>query len=229
MSNGIVFQVETTRILQILAREIYDSPLALLRENLQNAYDAVRMRYAGTGTLKDGGRIEIRIGNGEVSITDNGIGMNEEVLRENFWKAGSSGKRSDDARRAGVVGSFGIGAMANFGVCTRLTVETRCVGSTEVLRSIAERDSLKIAEECISLERITLERDFGTTVTAILDNEHPISPEQALQYLKPYVGMLQVPVYFNGTLISGNTIESGIPTAGRAFVQLGKSTLNDNL
>ncbi|MDP1679759.1 MAG: ATP-binding protein [Candidatus Nitrotoga sp.] len=229
MSNGIVFQVETTRILQILACEIYDSPLALLRENLQNAYDAVRMRYAGTGTLMDGGRIEIRIENGEVSITDNGIGMNEVVLRENFWKAGSSGKRSDDARRAGVVGSFGIGAMANFGVCTRLTVETRSVDSEVVLRSVAERDSLKIAEKCISLERITQERDFGTTVTAILDNEHPISPAKALQYLKPYVGMLQVPVYLNGNLISGNSIESSIPTSGRAFVQLGKRALNDNL
>lgn len=229
MSNGIVFQVETTRILQILAREIYDSPLALLRENLQNAYDAVRMRFASTGTLADGGRIDIRVGNGEISITDNGIGMNEEVLRENFWKAGSSGKRSDGARRAGVVGSFGIGAMANFGVCTRLTVETRSEGSTEVLRSVAERDSLKIAEKCISLEPIVSDRDVGTTVTAILDNEHPISPEQALQYLKPYVSFLQVPVYFNGNPISGNTIESQLPIAGRTFVQLGVLVLNDNL
>jgi len=216
-------------MLHILASEIYDSPLALLRENLQNAYDAVRMRFARTGTLSVGGRIDIRVGNGEISITDNGIGMNEEVLRENFWKAGSSGKRSDGARRAGVVGSFGIGAMANFGVCTRLTVETRSEGSEEVLRSVAERDSLKIAEECISLERIALERDVGTTVTAFLDNEHPISPEQALQYLKPYVGLLQVPVYFNGDLISGNTIESRLPIASRTFVKLGMRVLNDNL
>ena len=42
MSSGIVFQVETKRVLQILAREIYDSPLALIRENVQNAYDAVK-------------------------------------------------------------------------------------------------------------------------------------------------------------------------------------------
>src|SRR5947209_2839350 len=145
MSNGIVFQVETTRILQILAREIYDSPLALIRENVQNAYDAVRQRFVdSSGTLTDGGRINIDVGSGEIIISDNGIGMNEEVLRQNFWKAGSSGKHSDSARRAGVVGTFGIGAMANFGVCTRLTVETRAEGSAEVLRSVAERDSLKI-------------------------------------------------------------------------------------
>ncbi len=40
MSNGIVFQVETDRVLKILTRDIYVSPLALLRENVQNAYDA---------------------------------------------------------------------------------------------------------------------------------------------------------------------------------------------
>lgn len=232
MNNGIVFQVETNRILQILANEIYDSPLALLRENLQNAYDAVRMRFASSGKLTAGGRIDIRIDNNEISISDNGIGMTEEVLRENFWKAGSSGKRSDDARRAGVVGTFGIGAMANFGVCTRLTVETHCMGGADILRSVAEKDSLKIAEECISLERINLEsvRDAGTTVTAILDNEHPISQNQALQYLRPYVEFLQVPVYFNGDLISQNTIDSRLQIASRAFVPLGESKVfNDNL
>lgn len=233
MNNGIVFQVETNRILQILASEIYDSPLALLRENLQNAYDAIRMRFASTGTLVDGGRINICLNGNEILISDNGIGMTEEVLRENFWKAGSSGKRSDNARRAGVVGTFGIGAMANFGVCTRLTVETYCEGNTAILRSVAERDSLKIAEECISLERESItpeqERETGTKVTAILDNEHPISPNQALQYLKPYVGFLQVPVYFNGDLISGNKIESHLPIAGRSFKQLGVKQLKDNL
>lgn len=229
MNNGIVFQVETTRILQILAKEIYDSPLALLRENLQNAYDAVRQRFASTGSLTDGGLIEIHIGNREISIKDNGIGMTEEGLRENFWKAGSSGKRSEVARRAGVVGSFGIGAMANFGVCTRLMVETRSESGSEVLCSVADRDSLKIAEECISLNRIVLDRDIGTTVTASLDNEHPISLEQALKYLKPYVSFLQVPVYLNGNLISGNTIESQLPVAGRTFVKLGVQDLKDNL
>lgn len=231
MNNAIVFQVETTRILTILTSEIYNSPLALIRENLQNAYDAVRMRFAPSGTLTQGGQIDIRVGGGEISIADNGIGMSEAVLRENFWKAGSSGKHSESARRAGVVGTFGIGAMANFGVCSRLTVETRAEGSMEVLRSVADRASLEIAKECISLERSSSARDVGTTVTAVLDNEHPISPEQAARYLEPYVGMLPVPVYLNNTLISGKTIKSRLPIAGRQFTHLGAQALrqSDNL
>lgn len=229
MSEGIVFQVETSRVLQILASEIYDSPLALLRENVQNAYDAVRMRFASSGCLSDGARIDVEIGSGIISITDNGVGMNEQVLRQNFWKAGSSGKNSDEARRAGVVGTFGIGAMANFGVCTKLIVETRADGGTEVLRSTAELDSLKIAEECITLEHLQIERPVGTTVTAHLMPNCPIGVEQAKQYLLPYVGTLQVPVYLNGDNISGNTLESQLPLGNRQFKLIYSQPLHNNL
>lgn len=229
MTPDIIFKVETSRILKILASEIYDSPLALLRENVQNAYDAVRMRFAKTGKLEEGGRIDIHIGNGEISVSDNGIGMTKDVISENFWKAGSSGKHTDDARKAGVVGTFGIGAMANFGVCTRLTVETRAEGSDFVLQSIADRDTLKIGEKCITLDPITTMRDVGTTVTAVLDVNYPINASQALNYLKPYVSLLPVPVYLNNTLISNNSLETQLPIAGRSFDLLGMKVLNDNL
>ncbi|QPB24284.1 ATP-binding protein [Rhizobium sp. 007] len=224
--SGIVFQVDTPRVLAILANEIYDSPLAMLRENLQNAYDAVRQRFAMDGTLSDGGEIRVTLTDRSVSIVDNGIGMSEETLRENFWKAGSSGKRSDRARRAGVVGTFGIGAMANFGVCSRLVVETRAFDQDKVLRSIAELETLKIGEECISFEIVETERDFGTTITATLDDRSTITLSQARDYLRPYVRMLPVPVYINDELISGEKIEE-LYQQGRSFSKLGTQSLGD--
>jgi molecular chaperone HtpG len=221
MTKGIVFQVETSRVLDILAKEIYDSPLALLRENIQNAYDAVRMRFANSGKLKEGGRISITLDGEILTISDNGIGMTETVLRENFWKAGSSGKNSAEAKKAGVVGTFGIGAMANFGVCRRLTVETRTEGSNELLISIADRDSLKIAEECISFERIDSGRPVGTTLTVVLDTNSLIAADKAKAYLRSYVGLLPVPVYFNDQLISQQKTESLLKLDQRSFESLG--------
>lgn len=229
MSQGIVFQVETPRILQLLASEIYDSPLALLRENVQNAYDAIRMRFASSGELSPGGRIDVSVANGEIEIRDNGVGMTEATLRDNFWKAGSSGKRSTEARAAGVVGTFGIGAMANFGVATRLVVETHAEGERIVLRSTAERDSLKIAEECITLERVDSDREIGTSVIATLDAQNQIGPEQAWKYLSPYVELLTVPVYLNGNLLSGKDAESLLLAANRRFAHVGVKTLSDAL
>jgi molecular chaperone HtpG len=218
---GIVFQVETDKILNILTSEIYDSPLALLRENLQNAYDAVRMRFVPIGEPLSKGRIDLAISPNTISITDNGIGMTETVLTDNFWKAGSSGKRSDEARRAGVVGTFGIGAMANFGVSSQVTVKTRAIDSEETLVSIAERAKLKIAEKCISLDRVKDEGPIGTTVTVHLLPTKVINVEQARRYLEPYVGLLPIPVYLNGQNISGRKMEASLPLAGRSVAPKG--------
>lgn len=86
----IAFDVETSRLLQILSSEIYDSPKAFLRENVQNAYDAVLMRSAAERTSADDHRIDITVENRRLTVHDNGIGMTEDVLKNNFWKAGSS-------------------------------------------------------------------------------------------------------------------------------------------
>jgi molecular chaperone HtpG len=229
MSNGIVFQVETDRVLRILTRDIYDSPLALLRENVQNAYDAVRMRFADSGALAEGGRIDVTLNGDTLTISDNGIGMTETVLRENFWKAGSSGKNSAEAKRAGVVGTFGIGAMANFGVCRKLTVETRAEGSADLLKSVADRDSLKIAEECISFERVPTDRETGTTVTVVLDSNSLIAVDKAKAYLRSYIGLLPVPVYFNGELISQGNIGSLLRLERRPFKPIGSLDVKDDI
>jgi molecular chaperone HtpG len=119
--------------------------------------------------------------------------------------------------------------MANFGVCSKLVVETRAASGIEVLRSTAELDSLKIAEECIKLEHLEIDRPVGTTVTAFLIPDRLIGVEQAKQYLLPYVGALQVPVYLNGENISGNSLEAQLPLGGRQFTDLGSRPLKNNL
>ena len=116
------------KIIKLLAKDIYDSPYALLRENLQNAYDAILMRK-----VLDPNPfvpcIRMNVSGDKVIISDNGVGMTLEVVENNYWKAGSSGKNNEEARKAGVVGTFGIGAMANFGVCEKL--EVVCLGDLE--------------------------------------------------------------------------------------------------
>jgi len=226
MSDGIILQVETSRVLQLLATEIYDSPLAMLRENLQNAYDAVRERFAMSGTLENGGQIDIRMDGNTITITDNGVGMDERSLRENFWKAGSSGKHSERAKKAGVVGTFGIGAMANFGVCSHLEIVTRSINESEALRSVAERDTLKIGEECITFDKLQDDRPVGTTLVATLDASNSILPDQAKSYLAPYVSLLPVPVRLNGELISTKSMIDALPPQVKTFSPLGSIELN---
>lgn len=216
----IAFDVETSRILQILSSEIYDSPKAFLRENVQNAYDAILMRCTDQNLSIAERKIEITVEAGRLTVRDDGIGMSDEVLKNNFWRAGSSGKKSELAQRSGVIGTFGIGAMANFGVCTALRVETRHIESDATLISSAKRDDLKIAQNCIDLERVVDRREPGTLIIADLDPSYLIDESAACEYLSQYVRFLPVPVSVNGHIISQEAYEDTLAGEMEGFDQI---------
>ncbi len=172
MNKKLNFQIEISRVLEILSNDIYDSPYALLRENIQNAYDAILMRIAIDNNPDFKPKIEVIITNSTITILDNGIGMDEYILQNNFWKAGSSGKNNEEAKKAGVVGTFGIGAMANFGVANKLTVTTRKLNTDITIKTLAEREKLSITEECVDFEIINEQlNDYGTKIEVNMDNK----------------------------------------------------------
>jgi len=216
----IAFNVETERVLQILSTEIYDSPKAFLRENVQNAYDAILMRCTAQGVPIPDRRIEITIDKERLTVSDDGIGMTEEILKNNFWKAGSSGKKSDLAQRSGVIGTFGIGAMANFGVCATLSVETRHVDSKVTLVSSARRADLRIGQDCIDLERVVDDRGPGTVISAVLDPSFSVSESETCEYLSQYVRFLPVPMFVNGKLISQQHFQDALETKAAGFNEI---------
>ncbi|WP_415765680.1 ATP-binding protein [Pseudomonas sp. ZB1P45] len=225
-SSNITFQVETDRVLEILSKQIYDSPYAMVRENVQNSYDAVLMRAKAEGRELAEYAIDITLEAGVITIQDDGIGMSEEVLRNNFWKAGSSGKNNSEARAAGVIGTFGIGAMANFGVCTELSVTTRALDSSQAYRTVAQKKNLTIGQECISLVQLDDEVPVGTQVVAMLEPGSQIAEPGLRAYLTQFVQFLPVPVRINGELVSQSDLAivvgiSGWGQIGEANVKAG--------
>lgn len=114
----VSMEFDAKQMIRLLGNDLYDSPLAMLRENIQNSYDAILERMRVDVDFMPS--IDITINNNQIIIKDNGIGMNENILANNYWKAGNSSKNNPESIAAGVVGHFGIGALANFGVCTKL-------------------------------------------------------------------------------------------------------------
>jgi molecular chaperone HtpG len=96
--------------------------------------------------------VDVTIRPESIVIVDNGVGMTRDEVRSNFWRAGSSGKNTAEARAAGVVGTFGIGAMANFGIASELEVITESAATGERTRSFARKAELSTSKKCISIE-----------------------------------------------------------------------------
>lgn len=214
-THKIPFQLEAERVISLFASQIYQSPLALLRENAQNAHDAILLRRH-QGYDFDA-CIDIQLEPQKVIVRDNGIGMDEHEVRNNFWRAGSSGKNTPDAVAAGVVGTFGIGAMANFGVADHLTMETERVNAASRIITKVASGSLSLQEDCIDFEARSPLGTPGTSVVASMKPESRIDVSQAQQYIAEFVGLSDIPVFVNGDLVSGRSIFDLVPRPPQAW------------
>jgi len=208
-AEKIPFAVEISRMIELLAAQIYPSPFALLRENVQNSFDAILLRkYMGQSFDP---KIEVTIAPDTIRVVDNGVGMSRDDLRKHFWRAGSSSKNTPDARAAGVVGTFGIGAMANFGIAEELAVITESTSSGERTSCRARRSTLSVTEDCIEFRPESCTGQPGTQVTAVMQANKLVNVQQAINFIKEFVEFLPIPVRVNGTVVSQNSIESSIP------------------
>ena len=211
----IAFKIEFERILTLLADQIYQSPLALLRENTQNAFDAIRMREALGQEFEP--IIEVTVNASQVTVSDNGIGMTSDEIEQNYWYAGRSGKNTDAARAAGVVGTFGIGAMANFGVADHLSVESESALTGARTFSSVLKTELSTDSPGISVKPLPGTGNPGTTVRANLSPGVNLGIQEGRKYLREFVQFVDLPVLFNGDKISGNSHRSALPSDRHAW------------
>lgn len=221
----IPFQVEVSQIIELLAKEIYQSPFALLRENAQNAFDAILMREQRGDSFAP--KIDITITTTEIVISDNGIGMTRDDLRAHFWRAGASSKNTPEARAAGVVGTFGIGAMANFGIADQLSADTESAITGQRTYTAARRETLSTTEDGIEMRSRRKTGQPGTTIRARLSSE--ISVTEAVEYIKDFVDLVPIPVVVNGDLVSQQTIDHVVTAPDAEDLRLRNERLSEEV
>lgn len=212
---GLNFDVNT--IVGLLGQKLYDSPYAMLRENVQNAFDAIKERISKGDSFNP--KVDVYISDNKVVVTDNGIGMDENNLEHNYWAPGCSGKNTEEAQKAGVVGHFGIGALANFGICSKLEVDTHKVGSDKRYKSVALKDALN--EKSITIDSAEdSTTNYGTVITATLSDKFHINLSEAKGYLEPFVRYVDIPIVLNGENLSQKP--KGIKPVGSDYIVVNK-------
>jgi len=198
-------RVDFERILETIAARIYDNQFAFIRENVQNAIDAIRIQSRRDETDPGDAAYEIRIdvSEAECRISDNGIGMTRDELQQNFWTMGASGKNNAEARAAGCIGTFGIGGFANFGVCETLEVTSRstnCITAheTRLSRSAFSAERYELPKVAYSESAALHSR--GTVVRGL--GKEPFDAPGLENYLRQFVRHVREAVYFNGAKLS---------------------------
>ena len=197
--------IEFASVLRAISKEIYETPHAFIRENVQNAIDAVRIQALRDQqeVSHDQYRIDVVVDGAAVSVRDNGIGMSRTHLQDYFWTIGSSGKRGREAQQAGCVGMFGIGGFANFGVCDTLQVTSQdALSSTGTVTGLSAADIRKAgaAIPSVSAADSQAAAPRGTVVVGQLSRTP--HAEELKTYLRGFVRFVPIAIRFNGDKIS---------------------------
>lgn len=117
-------------LLELLSSSMYVDPMAIYREYVQNAADAIdEARLFGLLPLNDSGKVEISIdiNTRTVHIRDNGTGIGRDKFEERLSAFGASSKRGTPAR-----GFRGVGRLAGLGYCQELIFRSRTSGESVV-------------------------------------------------------------------------------------------------
>jgi molecular chaperone HtpG len=209
-SEGFPVKVDFRRILQTIAASIYDNQYAFLRENVQNAIDAIRIQALRDklSTNNPRYRVDVTIRGKTCSISDNGIGMTKDELANNFWTMGASGKTTEEARKAGCIGVFGIGGFANFGVCETLEVISRtakCLVSHHTSLSTVDFETDQFALPEVRYDETAELSSRGTIVRGTAAD--PFDEDGLVKYLKQFVRFVPEQVFVQNELVSQEEID----------------------
>lgn len=173
------FQTEVHRLLHLIIHSLYSHKEIFLRELISNSSDALdKLKFLTLTDDKYKGinfepRVDIFFDHKEktLTISDTGIGMNEQELDENLGTIARSGTRNfvhsmtgDEKRDSNLIGQFGVGFYSGFMVADKVEVISRKAGEDSAYKWISD------GKEEYSIEGA--ERDAqGTTVKLYLNAE----------------------------------------------------------
>lgn len=138
------FKAESKRLLDLMINSIYTHKEIFLRELISNASDAIDKMYylslsESTGISREDYYIRITTDNEArtLTISDNGIGMDESELEENLGTIAQSGslkfkadldEKEKETENIDIIGQFGVGFYSAFMVADKIEVKTRRFG-----------------------------------------------------------------------------------------------------
>ncbi|NIZ47538.1 molecular chaperone HtpG [Entomospira nematocerorum] len=201
------FKAEVDKLLKLIIHSLYSHNEIFLRELISNAGDALdkmKFLHLTDDAFKSEafeGRIDIHLNEKEkmITISDNGIGMNEDDLNDNLGKIAHSGTKlfaeqltGDAQKDSNLIGQFGVGFYSVFMVAHKVEVITRKAGSDQAFKWSSDGQSGYTTE---SAER----EGHGTTIICHLNEEHV---EYAQQYrvsslIEKYSNFIAFPIFLH--------------------------------
>jgi molecular chaperone HtpG len=202
--------IHTENIFPIIKKSLYTDHEIFLRELISNAVDAIAkvkmVSFAGdfSGEIGEPAiQISIDKDKKQLSIADNGIGMNLDEVKKYINQVAFSSaeefvqKYQKDSDQQ-IIGHFGLGFYSSFMVASLVEIDTMSYreGATAVHWACDGSPSFEISESSRS--------ERGTTITLTLQDEEAeyLEPARIKNLVKTYCDFMPVPISLDGEVIN---------------------------
>ncbi|WOE69545.1 molecular chaperone HtpG [Hydrogenimonas thermophila] len=226
------FQTEVNQLLHLMIHSLYSNKEIFLRELISNASDALdkleflKLTDEKYKELNQPSKIVISFDKDKkvLTVSDTGIGMNEEDMVENLGTIAKSGTKqfienmTGDAKKdSHLIGQFGVGFYSSFMVANKVEVISRKPLEDKAWKWVSEGNGEYEIEE-------TEKENYGTQITLYLrDEAEEFANEWRIKSIvEKYSNHIPFPIY----MVNEKGEEEQINKAS-ALWRLSKSELKD--
>lgn len=192
--------IHAQNIMPIIKRWLYSDKDIFIREMVSNGCDAITKQKMLSPGVEEDWRVTVTLDaeKGELTFSDNGIGMTAEEVEKYINQVAFSGaeeflKNYEGDEKGGIIGHFGLGFYSAFMVADRVTIETfsGTEGASPV-RWTSEDGMAFTMEDGSRTQR-------GTDVILHISEEEKefLEEYRVREVLKRYCGFMATPVYFD--------------------------------
>ena len=206
MSNH-KFQTEVSQLLQLIIHSLYSHKEIFLRELISNSSDALdKLNYLSLTddafkSLEFTPKINIDFNEKDktLTISDTGIGMNKDDLKENLGTIARSGTKNfvemltgDSKKDSNLIGQFGVGFYSSYMVADKVEVISKKAGEDSAFKWTSDGKSGYNIEDA--------EKDtFGTDIILYLNDEGEkyTNRWEIQNIVKKYSNHIPFPIYLH--------------------------------
>ena len=204
------FQTEVGQLLKLMTHSLYSNKEIFIRELVSNASDAIdKLEYLKLTDDKLKGlestpaiNVKIDEEDNSITISDNGIGMNEEDLIASIGTIAKSGTKSfidamsgDDKKDSNLIGQFGVGFYSVFMVADRVDVISKKAGEDQAYKWSSDGSG------SFDLDPVVKD-ESGTVIYIHMKEEEKsefVSKNRIETIVKKYSNHIPFPIFLNYT------------------------------
>lgn len=192
--------IHAQNIMPIIKRWLYSDKDIFIREMVSNGCDAITKEKMLHPGQEEDWRVTVTLDaeKGELTFSDNGIGMTAEEVEKYINQVAFSGaeeflKNYEGDEKGGIIGHFGLGFYSAFMVADRVTIETLSAAERATSVKWTSEDGMAFTMEDGSRTQ------RGTDVILHISEEEKefLQEYRVREVLRRYCGFMATPVYFD--------------------------------